>query len=233
MKLIEKQDDKVVFSAEISDSLANTIRRYVNEIETLAVDEIEVHKNDSALYDETIAHRIGLVPLKAGKAEANLKLSVNKAGNVYSGDLKGADVVFDKIPLTTLNDGQEIELIAKAKLGKGSEHAKFAPGAMFYRNVTEITLDKQFLEEIKRICPDCEIKEKGDKIIVIDNKAKEICDVCEGLAEKIGKKPETEIKDELIITLESFGQLGIRDIMKKSVDALKKDLNEVGKKVGK
>lgn len=90
MKLINKTNDKIVFSAEIEESLANTIRRYLNQIPVLAVDELEISKNDSVLYDETVAHRIGLIPLKSKKAitektTAELKLDVNKEGMVYSG----------------------------------------------------------------------------------------------------------------------------------------------------
>src|SRR3972149_6730007 len=68
MELIEKNKDQIIFSAEIEDSLANAIRRYVNHIPVLAVDELEISRNDSPLYDETVAHRVGLVPIKADKA---------------------------------------------------------------------------------------------------------------------------------------------------------------------
>ena len=67
MKLIEKKDDCVVFQAEIEESLANAIRRSVNHIPILAISHLEVSKNDSALYDEIIAHRMGLIPLKNEK----------------------------------------------------------------------------------------------------------------------------------------------------------------------
>ena len=48
-----------------------------------------------------------------------------------------------------------------------------------------------------------------------------------------GKKAETTLTNELIITLESFGQLEVKDIFKKSIDVLKKDLNEILKRVNK
>lgn len=70
MKKIEKSQDQVVFTIDTEETVANSIRRYVNQIPVLAIDEIEIEKNDSALYDETIAHRIGLIPLKMGKSAA-------------------------------------------------------------------------------------------------------------------------------------------------------------------
>ena len=135
MKIIEKKNDQIVFEAKIEDSLANAIRRYVNHIPIIAVDEVNIFKNDSPLYDETLAHRVGLVPLKmdkSAKKEAKLKLSVNKEGMVYSGELKGdAKPVYDNIPLTFINKEQEMEFEATIKIGKGIEHSKFSPGMMF------------------------------------------------------------------------------------------------------
>ena len=151
---------------------------------------------------------------------------------VKSGELKGGiNPVSEEVPVTYLDKGQEIELVAKIKAGIGADHVKFSPGIMYYRNVIEVVVDKSFLEEVKNACPDCDIKEKGDKISIIDNKHKEVTDVIEGIANKAGKKAEVNMKNELIITLESFGQLDVKDIFKKSVEALKKDLAEVSKKV--
>ncbi len=239
MKLIEKKENQTILTAEINESLANAIRRYLNQIPILAIDEVEISKNDSPLYDETIAHRLGLIPLKMDKSInekkiAKLKLNVKEEGIVYSKELKGTiKLPYELIPITSLNKGQELEIVATAKTGKGKEHSKFSPGLMFYRNILEIILDKKFLEEIKRICPKNEIKEKGDKIIIIDNQKKEICDVCEGICEKVKKKAEIKPTNELIITLESFGQLSVEDIFKKSIEILKKDIAEVSKKINK
>ena len=104
---------------------------------------------------------------------------------------------------------------------------------MFYRNVLEIKMDRGFYDKVKRACPNSEIKERGDKIIIIDDKQKEICDVCEGICEKIGKKAEIEIKDELIITLESFGQLKPEEIFSRAIEELKSDLSDFSKKIEK
>jgi len=239
MKLIKKSGNEIVFSAEVDESLANAIRRHVNEIPILGINEVEIFKNDSALYDETIAHRIGLIPLKMEKGlneknEISLKLVTNQEGQIYSKELKGkAKVVHENIPITILNKGQKLEILAKAKLGKGSEHSKYLPGSIFYRNVIEIKMDKKFLDEVKKICPDCEIKEKSDKIVVIDDKKRGICDVCEGICEKNGKKAEIEIKPELIISIESFGQIEPKEIFNEAIKELKKDLNEAVKKIDK
>ncbi len=232
METIKQDKNKLVFKAEIEESLANAIRRYVYQIPIIAVDEVEISKNDSPLYDETIAHRIGLIPLKQNKKEGTLKLKSNKEGFVYSGEMTGdVKVIYDKIPITLLNKGQEIEIVARTRAGKGTEHSKFTPGLFVYRNVIEINVDKDVAEKIKQIIPDVEINVKGNKAVIIDDKEREILDVCEGIAEKEGKDAEIKTKEELIFNIESFGQIEAKDIFVKSIEALKKDLGDFAKKI--
>lgn len=235
MKKIEKNEQQIVFTAEIEETVANSIRRYVHKIPVSAIDEVEIFKNDSALYDEMIAHRIGLIPLKQGKKkEGSLKLQSKGEGTVYSKDLQGDfEVVYDNIPLAILAAGQEIKINAFVKPGTGSEHSKYSPGMIFYRKVSEISVDKEFTEEIKRIAPYANIKEKGDKVIVIDDGKKEVADLVEGIANKAGKKAEVEDKDYLVVTVESFGQIKTEDIFTKSIDSLKKDLDSLKKSIDK
>ena len=232
MKILKKKTDKLIFSAEIDNSLANALRRYISQIPIVAVDEVEISKNDSALYDETLAHRIGLIPLKAKKQTGKMKLESKKEGIVYSGELKGdAEVVYDKIPITLLDKDQELEIKATLKSGKGFEHAKFSPGLMFFRNILELKMDKKFKDKIKKICPNANIKESGNQIIILDDGEEEISDVCAGIAEKTGEKPEIKDLQGLIIKLESFGQISTEAIFEKSIDELRKDLEDVSKKL--
>jgi len=238
MELIERKNNNIVFRAEMEESIANAIRRYLGHIPILAVDEVEISKNDSALYDETIAHRIGLIPLKTEKSvnektTASLKLSTDKEGVIYSGQLKGSvKVVYDKIPLTLLNKGQEFELTAHARAGKGVEHAKFSSGLMFYRNFASAKIEKDCPQEILESSKKNIIKTEGGKIIIQDIYGN---DVCEAAIEKYMKEGKTQIEivpsNELIITVESFGQMDADDMFKKSIEVLKKDLELVEKKI--
>jgi len=238
MKLIEKKENEIIFSAEMDESITNAIRRYVNRIPVLAVDEVEISKNDSPLYDETIAHRIGLIPLKADKnieeKKAKLKLNAKKEGIVYSEEVKGdIKVAYDKIPITVLTKNQELELTASVRFGNGSGHSKYSPGMLFYRNIFELTMDREIFEEIKKNCQNNEIKEKGNKIIVLDNQKRDIYDISEEICKEKHKPLEFKDNGELLITIESFGQMESKEIFKKSIDALKKDLKEFSKKLNK
>ncbi len=240
MKLINKKDNQITFIAEIEESLANAIRRYMNQIPVLAVDEVKISRNDSPLYDETIAHRIGLIPIKTDKSvnvktTSKLKLDVKKEGMVYSGELKGdLKIVYENIPITTLNKGQELNIIATVKKGKGEDHAKFSPGLMFYRNVVDIKLDKDCPKEIVNICSKKVFDFKEENVVVKDSSE---CDMCEACIEVCRKYKKDSIKliprKELVISLESFGQINVEEIFKKSIEIFKKDLADISKKISK
>ena len=65
LKILENTEQKYVFLIEgISIEMLNALRRIIlKEIPTMAVDEVIILKNDSPLYDEILAHRLGLIPL--------------------------------------------------------------------------------------------------------------------------------------------------------------------------
>jgi len=243
MKLIEKKDNKIIFVEKIGEPLANAIRRSINEILIPAIEEVEIFKNDSPLYDETIAHRLGLVPLKFDKPipekGVSLKLAAKGPGYVYSKDLKGGlKSVFDKIPLIYLDKEQEAEMVATVKLGKGIEHSKFSPGFIFYTNVPEIKTEKELTraiaEEVVKACPQGALKIEGNKIILKDPYKCDMCEACIEKARNLGKERISIVPtDELIITIESFGQIDVKEIFNRAIKQLKNNLNEVTKKVSK
>jgi DNA-directed RNA polymerase subunit D len=240
MKTVNKKYNQITFTVEIDESLANAIRRYVDQIPVLAIDEVEISKNDSPLYDETVAHRIGLIPLKMDKGmnektTEQLALIAKKDGVIYSEELKGkVSPVYDKIPITVLKTGQELEILATARVGKGSKHSKFSPGFMFYRDAVKVKIDKDCPKDVVNVCP--------RKILILDNGKVSItdenqCDMCEACTDFCRKAKKNSIEltpsKELVITVESFGQMAEEDIFKKAIEALKDDLKEVAKKIAK
>ncbi len=143
-------------------------------------------------------------------------------------------IIYDKIPITFLKKGQELVIVAIAKFGKGNKHSKFSPGIMFYRNVADVQIDKDCPQEVINVCPQKILKPENGKIVVEDNYKCDMCEACVELCKKQGKDSIKLIPTkELVITLESFGQLTVEEIFKKSIEVLKKDLANVSKKVSK
>jgi DNA-directed RNA polymerase subunit D len=69
IKVLERTKDTIKFSVEgIKPSFANALRRImISEVPTMAIEWVDFKKNDSAMYDEILAHRLGLIPLTYDK----------------------------------------------------------------------------------------------------------------------------------------------------------------------
>ncbi len=242
MKILQKSQNKIVFVEEIDESLANAIRRSCLEIPVLAIDEVEISKNDSVLYDEVLALRLGLVPLENQNLELKeecsckgrgcnnctiqLKLKAKGPCTVYSGDLKGSvKPIYPDMPLTSLEEDAELELVAFARLGKGIQHTKYSPGLVFYRNVAELKIEDMTEEEAKKCseaCPKKVLKIEKNKVVLEDKYKCDLCGLCGDVCESIKIIPGKEI----LFTIESYGQLQAKDILSEAVKALKKNLKE-------
>ncbi|MBU1136577.1 MAG: DNA-directed RNA polymerase subunit D [Nanoarchaeota archaeon] len=248
MKTTKKTPEKVEFVEEISESLANAIRRSASEIPILAIDEIEFIKNDSVLYDEVLALRLGLIPLKTPKdmiirekcsckgkgcSKCSIQLKICEKGPcvVYSKSMKGkTEAVYAEIPIVNLVQNQELELIATAKIGTGKEHTKFSPGLVYYRNVAEIETDSNCdsCKECVEACPQKILKINKNKIEFID---KYKCDLCESCVEECKKHGKNCIKiipgKEIAFFIESWGQIPAEEIFYQAVKIIKNNLNQL------
>jgi len=131
VKVLKEEGNELRLLVEKSTpEMMNSLRRVIlSEIPVMAVHKVIFSKNTSALYDEMIAHRIGLLCLKAdkqyvpvsecsckgkgcSKCQATVELVKKGPCKVYAKDLKckGVSVVHPDSLLLILQEGQEINL---------------------------------------------------------------------------------------------------------------------------
>jgi DNA-directed RNA polymerase subunit D len=209
-----------------SPAFANAIRRaMIGEVPTLAIEDVRIYDNTSALFDEMLAHRLGLIPLKTDLSvystqdtcscggagcpgcTATYTLSVEGPRMVTSSDLipqdPGAAPVYDNIPIVKLTKGQKLVIEARAILNSGKAHAKWQSTLVCgYKNHPAITVSDvcdacgMCVEE----CPRDILVAKGKKVQVAEGKLPEcsMCRLCERacLASGIGDEPAIKISAE-------------------------------------
>jgi len=230
MEICQKTPEKIVFKADIGIELANALRRSVNEIPILAIDEVDIYKNDSALYDETLAHRLGFIPLKNQKLKSGQKIQFKLKAEgstdkkeVLSGEL-GERVVYPEMPLVLLEKDQEIELVARAGVGTGKEHAKYVPGLFYYRNLKKIEIGSEAEKKSELVEKNPNVFEFNGKLKVKNEWA---CDFDDSdLKIKGIKITET---DNLVFFIESWGQTEAKEIFVDAVEVLESNLKELEK----
>lgn len=243
-KIDEKDGRMAVLIEKARPDLVNAIRRTViDEVPTMAVDEVEFRSNDSVMYDEMLAHRIGLVPLttdlksyelpdgetptKDLPAKQMITFTCKAKGPalVTSKDLKSKDPsikpVFDNIPLVKLLDGQELEFEARATLGRGRDHAKWSPALAFFKQKPSITVKQQpdSPEDFVKAVPHGLLQVKSGKVAVDEDVllknplASDAIDSSDVI--EIEHSPE-----DYVLYIESWGQLDPKEILQHAVDLI-------------
>ena len=120
---------------------ANALRRIcLNGVPIYAIDTVDMIENSSVLADEGITHRLGLIPLKtdlsrSDESDSRIMLTLDSGDDtetgrtVTSAELSSDDKVVkpssDQIPIVHLAPGQKLKFEAYARLGRGTEHAKW------------------------------------------------------------------------------------------------------------
>ena len=153
LDVISKDSEKIAIKLKgVPLQYANALRRVcLNGVPVFAIDTVDIIQNTSVLPDEGLAHRLGLIPLKTDLKRFNepskcdcqsesgcsnckilLVLDSGEAEEsraVLSSELSSEDETVkptsDKIPIVQLAPGQQIKIECYARLGRGTEHAKW------------------------------------------------------------------------------------------------------------
>jgi len=154
-------------------SVANALRRYsINSVKTFAIDTVTFYENSSPMFDEYIAHRIGLIPMKTPKGSHegdNIMLNLEATGPtvVYSKDMltteSGVSVASEGIPIIKLGNEQRLRIECKAVMGNALQHAKYQPGIITYNN--EKDTFNFYVESFGQMPPKEIIKKACDALI--------------------------------------------------------------------
>ena len=252
LTILEKDNLNLTFeSSEANETVANTFRRMmISQVPTMAIDEINFFANDSALYDEVLAHRLGLIPLTTDLKIYNFKEECKCKGKscpicqttiilktegpkiVYAEELEAADEtvksIFSKMPLVKLLEGQKIKFEATAKLGIGKDHAKHIPGAIFYKNKPILKINNSHAQfaKFKDKYPKQAFNEEGklDKELILKYNLYETSALVNKEILEVGYE-----KDKFIFTIESFGQLAPEEILEKAIERLNLKTEEFAK----
>ena len=255
--VLEKTEDTLKLRVEdVRPGLMNALRRIIiAETPAMAIEEVVILENQSPIFDEIIAHRLGLVPLKTNYdqyvhpeectcegvgchlCQAGFTMEVEAPEDGYiatTGDLKPQDPetipVSDKIPIAKLAKGQRIVVEAYARLGIGQDHAKWQPvSTMAYKMIPSVKVDTGKCDGCKECVTACFRKVfemQNEKAVVVDELNCTLCNLC---VETCDVKAITVTYDEngFFVTIESTGALPPEKIFEKSFDVIRKKYEEL------
>ena len=153
LEVINKDNQKISVKIKgVPIQYSNALRRVcLNGVPVFAIDTVDIIENSSVLPDEGVAHRLGLIPIKtdlsrfnepskcdcqseSGCSNCKVMLVLDSGDSdvtrtVLSNELSSEDdsikPISDKIPIVQLAPGQRIKVECYARLGRGTEHAKW------------------------------------------------------------------------------------------------------------
>lgn len=251
VRVIELSDQRTLLVLEgVSPSFANSIRRaIIAEVPTFAIDEVIFFENTTPFFDEYIAHRLAMVPLRTSldvlRVDPNrtVVLELSKKAKdpieiVYSGELKSSDPLIypanDKIPIIKMRKGQKLRFQAIARIGRGKDHSKWSPAAAVgysYMPIYELK-DLESIECDLNQCSNCIESDGG--ILRIDYPV--LCEGCLEMLERCRVRNPDKIvrrwdESRIIISYESTGSLRPEEIFSEALNQMKGKLEELLSKI--
>lgn len=251
-----KDDEARMLIGDVSHHFVNAIRRILlTEIPKLAIEDVTIYDNSSALFDEIIAHRLGMIPLPTnpdllvfkdeckcggeGCPSCTVHYTLSKEGPciVYSKDLEAGDQIWKVkdggIPIVRLLKGQRLILEAEACLGKASDHAKWqAATGVGYRYYPEISINDRCdgCGECIDKCPKKILKLKKGKATITNEEDCILCNSCKDVC----PRDAIEVKGnprKFFFNFETDGSLTARETLLKALDIFHEKCEEFGEKM--
>ncbi|MDR2845755.1 MAG: DNA-directed RNA polymerase subunit D [Candidatus Methanoplasma sp.] len=266
IEILEMEERKGIFILKNSSpAMANALRRtMLSDIPKMAIDKVEFHLgpimvNDTEyesvtpLFDEIVAHRLGMVPVPTdhelftyqdqcscagvGCPSCTLMYSLNKIGpcTVLSGDMiplgnPDLKVKDEFIPIVELTDGQAVLIYATAVMGTSKNHVKWqAAFGVGYKYRPEVSIEASKVSDpdvlnCAKICPRHVFEEKSGKLKVKDS---DHCSMCMACVDASNKAITVKGDDKnFYFQFETDGSLTARQLLDKAVEILAAEANE-------
>lgn len=237
MSILEKRGESlaVLHVKGASVGFANALRRtIISLLPSFAIDEVDFYENNSPLFNEIIANRIGMVPLtfdpKAAQ-DTKVSLTINAQGpaTVYSKDLVSGDEkiapVNGDFPIAELGDKQNLRVEAWAVCNNSKKHAKFQCAQASYSHYATFVVKKntQKLQEFVKALPASCLDAKGN---VVAWK----CDAAVDFAQNNPDAAEyKEKEDEFVFMIESFNNITALGQLKAALELMGENAKELKK----
>ena len=263
IEIIEMAERKAKFILKNSSpAMANALRRtLLSDIPKMAIDKVEFHlgpiMDDSGkeyesvtpLFDEIIAHRLGMIPVPTdlelfgfqedcacggeGCPNCSIMYSLNKIGpcTVLSGDLMplgnpDLKVKDEFIPIVELTDGQAVLIYAHAKMGTAKQHVKWQVcNGVGYSYMPVITVvpekagDEDALKIVQESKSDVFAIEDGKIVVKNPINCSDYIDTIDRLTE-MGAIEVHGDESQFIFKFETDGSLTAQQALDKAVEIL-------------
>lgn len=255
IKIVKDDERRIKFMLEgANPAFANALRRTMRgEIPAMAIEFVDFENNNSGMFDELIAHRLGLIPLAFDQKAYNLKseckcegrgcsqcevvLVLDKSGPcmVKAGDMKSTDEsvypVDKDIPIVELLEGQKLKFEATAQLGFGKDHVKWQAASAGYRYAPVVKVNSEKADpKIVEICPTGVFEKKDGKPKVVHEDKCILCMRCTEVSEGVTVNAD---ESRFLFDVESVSGLTAREVISTALNVMEaraKDFAESVKK---
>lgn len=260
IKVLELMENRIKFLlSDATADTANALRRIlISDVPKMAIETVEFHlgpisddegyeyESVTPLFDEMIAHRLGLIPIPTdlglykfkddcvcegeGCPNCSIMYSLNKKGpcDVFSGDLEPLGnqelrVKDELIPIVKLGRGQAILIYASTELGTAERHAKWqVTNGVGYKYYPTVIIDEKKCDQggsCVRACPHKVFEKTEDGVKVVDPEACDLCKACIEVCESSAVSVSWDDK-RFIFEFETDTSLSAAVVLQKALEIL-------------
>ncbi len=274
IEILEVEERKSRFILRNSSpAMAHALcRTLLADIPKMAIDKVEFHlgtitdesekeyESTTPLFDEIIAHRLGMVPVPTdldlfvpqsecvcggrGCPSCSIMYSLNKHGpcTVYSGDMlplgnPDLKVKDEFIPIVELTDGQAIMIYATAVMGTADKHVKWQVcNGVGYSYLADIEIDagKASDDEVLKAAAACPRHVYGVRNGRLEVEDRTRCNLCMSCVECVGEDNGLKVEGDpatFVFKFETDGSLTAEQALTKAVEILAAEAKDFGAQI--